>query len=325
MFGKVSVIIPVYNSAHTIKRCLTSVVEQTYKNKEIIIIDDGSTDTYKDNIRDYLPLIRIIEQENAGAGMARNRGIQEATGEYITFLDADDAWENVYLEKMIAYMEATKSDICVCAVKRIEKNRNIAYVQNNDDGVCDNLVNVLKYLLSGKILGTVHGKLFRRELIWSNHIYFPQCRVSEDLEFAFLCLCAAKKISMLSNALYTIYDTGNSLCNTYTEKFLYSYEAMDHIKDTLCKMNIYKQVEDEYVKYYLHTVKWLLEYSVKFYNEHGGELEEKIVSRMKINFGNYRIKWATGKNEKLKIILLKISPKLYCWVLRHKTRKRLGK
>ena len=89
----VSVIIPTYNSSQYIKEAIDSVLAQTYKNFEIIVIDDGSTDNTKEVLAPYLSVIKYIYKNNGGPASARNRGIKEANGEFVAFLDADDVWK----------------------------------------------------------------------------------------------------------------------------------------------------------------------------------------------------------------------------------------
>lgn len=103
----VSVVIPVYNRADTIKRAVESVLEQTYKNVEIIIIDDGSTDGTIDQLKELEQMessIRVFKQDHKGANAARNLGIEKARGGFIAFQDSDDEWLPSKLEKQICYI-----------------------------------------------------------------------------------------------------------------------------------------------------------------------------------------------------------------------------
>lgn len=104
---KVSVIIPVYNSAKHINECLTSVIKQTYKNLEIILVDDKSTDDSVKIIKSYKDKrIRLIESdENVGAALTRNKGVEVATGDYICFLDSDDFWKLNKIEKQVRFIK----------------------------------------------------------------------------------------------------------------------------------------------------------------------------------------------------------------------------
>ena len=92
---KVSVVIPVYNVKPYLERCVQSVLRQTFKDLEIIMVDDGSTDgsgELAESLKDWSPCIRVVHQENQGLSGARNTGIRHATGEYVVFLDSDDEW-----------------------------------------------------------------------------------------------------------------------------------------------------------------------------------------------------------------------------------------
>jgi glycosyltransferase involved in cell wall biosynthesis len=116
----VSVVIPLYNKAPYIQRAIDSVLAQTYADFELIIVDDGSTDGSGDIVRQYAdPRIRLIVQENAGPGAARNRGLREANAEYIAFLDADDEWLPMYLEEQLRLFQQYGNEVSVvCALTR---------------------------------------------------------------------------------------------------------------------------------------------------------------------------------------------------------------
>ena len=114
----ISVVIPLYNKAHTIVNTLTTVMNQTYRNFEVIIVNDGSTDNGVDVIKSNFndPRIRIINQENAGVSAARNRGVKEAKGDWIAFLDGDDEWMPQYLETMTnALNQHPQANLIGCA------------------------------------------------------------------------------------------------------------------------------------------------------------------------------------------------------------------
>src|SRR5438034_340060 len=104
---RISVIVPLYNKAPYIRRCLDSILAQTFRDFEIIVVDDGSTDEGANIVRDYIKKgIRLMEQANAGPGAARNRGTAAAAGDLVAWLDADDAWEPEYLAESVRMMDA---------------------------------------------------------------------------------------------------------------------------------------------------------------------------------------------------------------------------
>jgi len=110
---KVSVIIPVYNHAHRVRSAIDSVLLQTYKNYEIIVVDDGSTDNLKDSLSDFNNIRLVHHKKNRGRAAARNSGFLASRGKYIAFLDADDEWKQSKLEKQVQYLEKNK-DISIC-------------------------------------------------------------------------------------------------------------------------------------------------------------------------------------------------------------------
>ena len=131
----ISVIIPTYNRAHLIKRCAESVLNQTYKNLELIIVDDGSTDNTKEVV-DSLNDKRIVyvKQENQGAGAARNKGIDLAKGKYIAFQDSDDVWHLDKLEKQICVLKEKNADIVFCKMFMFGNLRKKIIPQNFKEG-----------------------------------------------------------------------------------------------------------------------------------------------------------------------------------------------
>lgn len=121
---KVSVIIPTFNRARTIEKSVKSVLCQTYSNLEVIIVDDGSTDNTRELIESLNDSrIKYIYQENAGACAARNRGVCNATGEYIAFHDSDDVWHKDKIEKQLECFEKSNADIVFCKMNQIGVNK----------------------------------------------------------------------------------------------------------------------------------------------------------------------------------------------------------
>ena len=123
---KISVIIPVYNTEKYLRQCLDTVVAQTLKDIEIILVDDGSTDDSLLICREYArkdDRIHVYHQENQGAGPARNYGIKVAKGQYFSFLDADDLFKLDMLERLYDKCSVTDSDICICRSKGIRNKK----------------------------------------------------------------------------------------------------------------------------------------------------------------------------------------------------------
>lgn len=148
----VSVIIPAYNRAHTVAETIDSVLKQTYPSLEVIVVDDGSKDDTQQVLQKYGPRIHNIQQENAGQMAARNRGIREAQGEIITFLDSDDLWLPTYVERQVRVLQQAPAEV-PCSLANgwlhFADGRKITSFQNShlasvsDEGLCLNMPDIL--------------------------------------------------------------------------------------------------------------------------------------------------------------------------------------
>ena len=117
---KVSVIMAAYNAENTVEASVKSVLEQTYNNIEIIVVNDGSRDKTLDKLKvlsDRYDNVFVLDQENSGPGRARNAAIDIATGEYMMFIDSDDFYSNDMVERMVSEIESNNYDLCVCGIK----------------------------------------------------------------------------------------------------------------------------------------------------------------------------------------------------------------
>ena len=166
---KISVIVPVYNCAPYVERCIRSIMAQTYTNLEIICVNDGSIDD-SGNILDKLSYedtrIRIVHQENAGVSAARNTGINIATGDLVTFVDSDDAIETNMYETLLPYFADKNVDIVHCGYKRMYLDGSSKEVNGTGKQVHQTRYEAAEHLLSGKLfVGSLCNKLFRSHLL----------------------------------------------------------------------------------------------------------------------------------------------------------------
>ncbi len=173
---KISVIIPTYNVESYIEKCVDSVLNQSYKNFEILVVDDGSTDNsgdIADSISKKDDRIKVIHKENGGVSSARNIGIDNADGEYIVFIDADDYIADDFLEYMINMATATGADFCLsknCYTKKDEsqtENESVKVLSPED---------ATSLLLSPVVIVGCWNKIFKKSLLTENNLKF-----SEDL------------------------------------------------------------------------------------------------------------------------------------------------
>ena len=176
MNKKVSVIIPNYNAGKYILKCMDSVIKQTYKNIELIVIDDGSNDGSWSIIQEYAKRnenISILHQQNLNASIARNRGIEVATGEYLIFLDSDDILYQEAIEKMVSKIERDQSDMVIGNFYITDKEGNPTRkcIFTDRDRIEENPI------LLNKIAPNPSNKLYKSDFIKRYDIVFGNVRI----------------------------------------------------------------------------------------------------------------------------------------------------
>lgn len=211
-----SVIIPVHNRENEIKNCVDSVLRQTYKDYEIIAVDDGSTDSSGKILDEYAKkydFIKVIHKPNGGAGQSRNVGIENASGEYLLFLDDDDEWKEDLLEKVNAFYgdDIIAFGHLTVYTKKTFKNETVK--DNKSVGVLDGV----RLLEERGALNPVWNKAYKRELV--NGVYFPEENSCEDLVFNCEFFKRVKTVTILKDALY-VYNRKQSvsLANAYDNR-----------------------------------------------------------------------------------------------------------
>ncbi|ALB44258.1 glycosyltransferase family 2 protein [Clostridium beijerinckii] len=238
---KVSIITPVYNVEECIERSIKSVMNQTCKDFELLLIDDGSKDKSIDIARGLLENssinYKIITQKNSGVSAARNRGIKEASGEYITFLDSDDYIDHKFVERMYEKAEEGKCEIVFCDYSEVDAKGNVL-VQNR--------TNYLNEFISGKEAALMQLKdditigmrsaIYKSSIIQDNNLLFDTKRkYGEDMVFVVKALLYAKKVISVNEVLAFYVIWGNSVTQNVSLKHLdcyYSYiDLLNDIKD----------------------------------------------------------------------------------------------
>lgn len=251
---KISVIIPVYNTEKFLKRCLDSVLNQTLKEIEIIIINDGSTDNSLEILKTYAEKderIVIINKKNGGLSSARNAGLELATGKYIYNIDSDDYLEsNLVLEQLYNKCEKEKIDILVFdyyndfGIKK-EYIKNIINSEDSDI----NKKQYIKDLINSKWGISIWGKLIKRELFEKNKIKFPEnIFMGEDLLTTLKLIVYAYRIRKINKAFYNYVQHENQGTKTINKEKKYQdyYNLYMEIKNFLLGKNIFYKYENEF-------------------------------------------------------------------------------
>ena len=207
---KISVIVPVYNAANYIAKCIQSVQNQTFSSWELILIDDGSQDNSLDIIRRFAiedDRIKVIHQENSGAGMARNNGIENAIGDYIVFLDSDDYISEKYLSLLSSHNE----DVVFIDVEAVDEGGNVVrreYLSQYKNMDKDDF---LRAQMTGKINWGGVRKAVKRKIIDTNNIRYSDHKVGEEALFTYSSVFNSKTIGFIEKPVYFYIQRADSL------------------------------------------------------------------------------------------------------------------
>lgn len=309
--SKISVIVPAYNEETRIKKCINSILSQTFKNFELIIINDGSTDNTDLIVKQYLKKdkrIKYINSLNEGQGAARNKGILKAEGEYITFVDSDDTIENNMLELMYNEILLKRVDVVICDLYKVSENTNRKFIFKNYKKYSNN--DKINFMLSHP--GPV-ARLYKKELFTKNEIYFPEKIIYEDLGTIPFIAMVSNKISYLEIPLYNYIVRENSTMNQ--KKFSKKFDDIFKIMDVY--NNIYSESEYKAEIEYLNIEHLLYSAMLRYINFPNTNIQRnKIINIVKTKYPNWRKnKYYKQKSIKFKIVCA-FSYKKYYFLLK---------
>lgn len=279
-----SIIIPVYNVEKFLKTCIESVLNQTYKNYEIILIDDGSTDCSGkicDLYKKKNNKIKVFHNKNQGASLCRNIGIDNSIGKYILFLDSDDYIREDCLEKCKSIIEQKQSEIVMFGYNKVDIGNNLIFSQPPksskdyyyDNEICDYLLPKMLYEKNKKKyihLGFNRMCVISKKLINENRWKFESERnvISEDVYSLLLLYINAKSISIIYDCLYNYRFTPNSISTKYNENALNlninMYKMLKKNKKIKSKYEIMGNIEKKILTYLLTNIKILSKLNFKY-------------------------------------------------------------
>ncbi len=241
MNEKISVIVAVYNTEKYLKKCIESLLSQSYKNMEIIIVEDCSKDNSRQVLESYKnnPKIKIFyNQKNSGLSYSRNRGLKEATGSYIGYIDSDDYVDNDFYEKLMTSIKENKSDIAVCDMKIVYENNNTEVISkccNEDEFSVYNVVN-------NGLAASACNKLFKKSII--SKYQFAEGKVNEDIAVVIPALVEAKKISY-ANTYYYYVQRNNSIQNSgFSDKRFDIFYGIETTLERIKHHALYEKLAD---------------------------------------------------------------------------------
>ena len=246
----VSIIVPVYKAEKHIRQCVNSLLAQTYSNIEVILVDDGSPDNCGKICDEYAAKdyrVKVIHQQNGGVSVARQTGIDHATGEYSIHADPDDWVELNMIEELVAKAVADNADMVICDFYRESKSDRIHVCQNPGDDLSASAV--LRKILSQQLHGSCCNKLVNRSHIEGIGFIPEDLCILEDELYNIRILARKIKVSYLPKAFYHYrVENEHSLCNTISEKsFKSKVKAVREI-ESFCLANVAGIVSLDFIR-----------------------------------------------------------------------------
>lgn len=287
-YPKLSIIIPVYNMGDTLERCVSFVLNQSYKNYELLIVDDCSTDNTSEIIEKYVSnypntVIGLKTEKNSGPGHARNIGLNKAIGEYISFIDADDWIDSSLYSTVIPYLEQEKADIAIYGVKDeyetpySSKTRYYYPFLN----IIDNkyALKLLSHLYNNDsyITPMVCPKVFKKELIEKNNLEFKANSYFEDDLFTFILLSNECKILIVPDVYYHYYQNKYSITHTFSKKHIDDLVVLcKDLKDYLDINMLWDKHQEEYFSYCQKCIRNTI--NTLFITEHSIQKQKEYIT-----------------------------------------------
>lgn len=289
----ISIIVPIYNVEDYLERCLASISKQTYKNLEIILIDDGSTDKSAeicDRFAEKDQRIVVVHKENEGVSAARNLGMRMAKGEYIGFIDSDDYIDLNMYETLYTAIENKNADLAVCGFEQVRINgqTQVNDAHENIDWSKKNII--ANYFTQGIIKEIMYApvnKLYRKSML--SDLYFnTKYRMGEDILFVFECVERMNKMVYVQGAFYHyVMRKGSAMTSSFSEKrleYIYAIREIEriclekypyvqesvqiwvyrHILNTLRQIIVTKSCK-QFEKFYLENKNYIARNKNKYY------------------------------------------------------------
>ena len=299
---KVSIIIPVYNVEKYLHKCLDSVINQTLKEIEIIVVNDGSKDNSQNIIDDYASkdsrIISLIKK-NGGQGSARNYGLKHAKGEFVTFVDSDDYVDFKMCEELYNNAKKNNSDLVFSDCMCVDENYNYLILDNNTNLEANNLKK--KFLISQ--FGPCF-KLIKLDILKKNKLFFPNIRAYEDISIVPAWILFSNNISYLDKKLYYYFIRQGSTMKqiVYNKKLEDIFISLELLFDSFLKNDKLETYNSElewiYIENLLHAA------SLRFFKfDNYKKNLDKIIKIMKEKFPKwYKNKYYKKQSIKYKII-----------------------
>lgn len=303
---RISIIVPSYNSERTIRRCIDSILQQSFCDFELLLIDDGSIDNSKSIYEEYSHKdgrIKVICKKNGGVSSARNLGLEAARGEWVTFIDADD----YIASDFFSAIERQTSDLVIGQCLHFNSfgkywiSENIASqeIRNNEK-----MQEFLTQYLLFHIMRTPWGKFFRKNLIGSNR-FDEDMKLGEDTVFVHKYILGCNSIAVVSNMTYYYFDNDENVRIKYA---MSPKDSLDHLKKIIKQ---YQQLNAKNPKFELFMFRFYLSLCLNQMKDNSNLwFGDNFITKLLISF-----RTEISKKDFLKYILMRI-PWCYNWLMR---------
>lgn len=281
----VSIIVPIYNTSKYLNRCLDSILDQTYTNLEILLINDGSTDNSLQICKYYEEKdkrIKIFDINNSGPSTCRNIGLKHSKGEFISFIDSDDYIEKNFIEEMLYTYNCTHSDIIGCSINVHDVDGKIFDVYNKFSLITYEKERLIEEYLKNNIAFAVWGKIFTKEILKNN--YFDDYKVNEDRMFMWRLFNQTNSYSVVGKPLYHyMRRSNNSLTSmNFTKEHLNIFIYIQNIKCDIEKKYPYlKKLGEDYFINQIEHIFSILQNSTEIDKETYNQYENMIIKNIK--------------------------------------------
>lgn len=278
-----SIIVPVYNVEKYLEECLDSILAQTFTDYELILVDDGSTDSSGEiceHYREKSSIIKVLHKENGGLVSARKAGVSIAEGEYIGYVDADDRIEPSMYQKLCDEATKDSADIVICDVWQWDGERKTRIVQNLPGGffskeqleqeIYPNMLYAGHYYQFG-FLPAVWNKIYKSEVLKRNQMLVDErIRIGEDAACSYMCILEAKKVSYIKNEYEYYYRINrNSMCQNWTNRNISSASILlDYLYERLTENDNVNMMEQYWYYYSYMLTNMLYDYGEAVRRKH---------------------------------------------------------
>lgn len=312
----VSVVVPVYNVEKYLENCVYSIIKQTYENIEIILVDDGSTDNSSSLCDSFMKRdkrINVYHKKNGGLSDARNYGIEQSKGKYLTFVDSDDTLENDCIEYLYNLLNKYNTMMSICNYNVITNNKIISYTTKDLEFKFDKITALKELLKENKFSVSSCAKMYEKNLF--NNVKFPVGKLCEDNGTTYKLVEKCAYIAYGSKSKYNYYKRENSIMtSSFNEKKFDLIELVDQMKSDL--ESKYPELHDDILKkQILSRFSILRQIVLSDYNnkEKIDEIVKFLKKNKKFIFTNKNV----SKREKMAMLSLLFGKKFFkfSWVM----------